>query len=327
MYVQAIFKNKLNKMKTLIILSHPDLEQSIANKNIIKHLQKDTDNIEVRHLDKLYPNFNIDIEAEQNALLSADIIIFQYPFYWYSSPASLKQWMDKVLSFGFAHGVGGDKLKGKHFLLSVTLGGPIESYTPLGYNRFALDEFVKPIQQTAYMTEMIYHGAIFSNRNAYVEGIFNSKSEVKENAKNHASQVIDFIETLRHGNADKIEPFIKKWFEHFDQLDENTFFLQYVSPDLKMKMPFNDEFIGHDGFNNWYTEAKNNFIGLIAHHLSNIEIIETSTNYFEITFDVRFVAQTKENKLDMLLKEKWQLAWDMTTNRPIISQYYVNEIQ
>ncbi|UUF12442.1 MULTISPECIES: NAD(P)H-dependent oxidoreductase [Flavobacterium] len=314
-------------MKTLIVLSHPDLEQSIANKNIIRHLQEDVKNIEIRHLEKLYPDFTIDVQAEKNALLSADIIIFQYPFYWYSSPAALKQWIDKVLTFGFAYGAGGDKLKGKHFLLSVTLGGPTESYTPLGYNKFTLDEFIKPIQQTAYLTEMIYHGLIHSNRNVYVEGMLNSKSEIKENAKNHAGQIGVFIETLRKGNTHKIEPFMEKWFEHFDQLEENGFFLQYLSSDLKMKIPDHNEFIGHDGFNKWYTEAKNNFIGLTAHHLSNIEITETSKNFFEITFNVRYVAQTKDGNIDIFLKENWQLVWNTTSDRPLISEYLVTQIK
>ena len=66
-------------MNTLVIVSHPNLEGSIANKTIIEHLKKTVPNskIEVRHLEALYPDSEIDVESEQSALLKADLLIFQ----------------------------------------------------------------------------------------------------------------------------------------------------------------------------------------------------------------------------------------------------------
>ena len=67
--------------KTLIILAHPDLDSgSIANKTILDKIEGKT-NIEIRKISQLYPDFNIDIETEQKALLEADNIIFQFPFF------------------------------------------------------------------------------------------------------------------------------------------------------------------------------------------------------------------------------------------------------
>ena len=72
---------------------------------------------------QLYPDFNIDIAAEQDALARADLIIWQHPMQWCSTPPLLKLWMDKVLSHGWAYGHGGTALHGKHLLWAVTTGG------------------------------------------------------------------------------------------------------------------------------------------------------------------------------------------------------------
>lgn len=73
-------------MKTLIISGHPDLSTSVANKVILDELEKALPGAEIRKLDQLYPTANIDVEAEQKALLAADLIVWQFPFWWYSLP-------------------------------------------------------------------------------------------------------------------------------------------------------------------------------------------------------------------------------------------------
>src|SRR5699024_11374121 len=64
----------------------------------------------------------IDVEREQQLLKDNDRVIFQFPFYWYSSPAFLKQWQDEVLTEGFAHGGAQGELAGKEFGLIFMLG-------------------------------------------------------------------------------------------------------------------------------------------------------------------------------------------------------------
>ena len=118
--------------KVVVISGHPDLEKSYTNKVILDELATQVDSIDVRRLDTMYPDYQIDVEAEQKALLNADAIVFQFPYYWYSVPALLKKWIDDVFAFNFAFGPEGDKLKGKQFILSITVGGPEESYGPLG---------------------------------------------------------------------------------------------------------------------------------------------------------------------------------------------------
>ncbi len=55
-----------------------------------------------------------DVKAEQAKLLWADAVIFQFPLWWFSMPAILKGWFERVYALGFAYGVG------EH---SDTLGG------------------------------------------------------------------------------------------------------------------------------------------------------------------------------------------------------------
>jgi len=132
------------------------------------------------------------------------------------------------------------------------------------------------------------------------------------------------MENLNEKKAEKIKAFMTKWFEHFDDLDENSFFLQYLSEDVKMKFPGNDLFIGHEGFSKWFTESKNNLLDKTTHHVSDIQIKETAENQFDITFKVRYIAEMKDNKIDMNIQEDWKLIWNEELDKPLISEYLVS---
>jgi glutathione-regulated potassium-efflux system ancillary protein KefG len=96
------------------------------------------------------------VTTEQRLLAEHDILILHHPFYWYSSPALLKEWLDLVLEVGFAYGQGGTALQGKSFLTVITTGGGLEAYREDGYNRFSIREFLIPFEQTATLCGMIY---------------------------------------------------------------------------------------------------------------------------------------------------------------------------
>ena len=96
-----------------------------------------------------YPRFKIDVETEQDRLLTHDAIIFQFPLFWYSTPALLKEWQDLVLEYGFAYGEGGDRIAGKLFLPVITAGGPQEFYRTGGRNNYSLRDLLRPLEQTA----------------------------------------------------------------------------------------------------------------------------------------------------------------------------------
>jgi len=103
--------------KVLILFAHPDQPMSKVNLRMFE-AAKMLDGITAIDLYGLYPRFKVDIEAEQQRLLAHDLIIFQFPIYWYSTPALLKEWQDLVLEHGFAYGKGGSKLAGKSLLIA-----------------------------------------------------------------------------------------------------------------------------------------------------------------------------------------------------------------
>jgi glutathione-regulated potassium-efflux system ancillary protein KefG len=116
----------------------------------------DSSSILFHDLYERYPDFNIDIKAEQELLESHDIIVWQHPFYWYSIPPLLKQWIDMVLLYGWAYGPGGDALKGKVIFNAMSAGGRESVYAADGRNRFTIREFLAPLDQTARLCQLNY---------------------------------------------------------------------------------------------------------------------------------------------------------------------------
>ncbi len=143
------------KNKILIIFAHPRFERSSNNSALIRNIP-DLPEITFNDLYEKYPDFNIDKEYEQKLLQENRIIIWQHPFYWYSSPALLKQWIDIVLEFGWAYGPGGTALEGKIIFNAITAGGQVKAYVREGRNRYTVNELLVPFDQTAYLCKMIY---------------------------------------------------------------------------------------------------------------------------------------------------------------------------
>jgi len=141
--------------KVLVLFAHPKFEHSEVNQALVKAISG-LENVEIRDLYELYPEFNISIQVEQEVLFEAEVIIWQHPFYWYSCPPLMKQWIDLVLEFGWAYGPGGVYLKNKYILNAITSGGTAETYGPDGKNRFTLKELLQPFEQTAKLCNMNY---------------------------------------------------------------------------------------------------------------------------------------------------------------------------
>ncbi len=150
----------------LVITAHPQLEHSRATRALMQAAARlDPARVEVRDLYALYPDYLIDVAAEQTALARARLLVWLHPVHWYSMPPLLKLWLDEVFSFGWAYGPGGHALKGKDLWLAASTGGPESSYHPEGYNRYFFDAFLHPCEQTAalcgmrWLPPMVVHGA------------------------------------------------------------------------------------------------------------------------------------------------------------------------
>jgi glutathione-regulated potassium-efflux system ancillary protein KefG len=141
--------------KVLILFAHPRFEKSKTNRALLKDIERQ-EGITLNDLYEQYPDFNIDAAREKKLLLAHQIIVWHHPFYMYSAPALLKQWIDLVLEYGWAHGRGGDFLKNKIIFNVLTSGGTREVYAAGGYNRYTIREFLIPFDQTASLCKMIY---------------------------------------------------------------------------------------------------------------------------------------------------------------------------
>ncbi len=136
-----------------VLLAHPSLDRSEVNRpmfDAIRHL----DGVTPVDLYAEYPDFQIDIDREQERLLAHDVIVFQHPLYWYSTPAILKEWQDLVLEHGFAYGREGTALRGKMMLSAISAGGGEAAYRKDGLNRFTISELLRPFEQTAMLCGM-----------------------------------------------------------------------------------------------------------------------------------------------------------------------------
>ena len=140
-------------MRILVLFAHPRLRQSIVQRALLGAISG-LDGITVRDLYAEYPDLMIDARREQSSLLAHDLLVLQHPFYWYSSPAVIKEWLDIVLEEGWAYGTGGDRLHGKFLLNALSTGGPQEAYHGKGRNRFPMRELLAPFDQTAYLCGM-----------------------------------------------------------------------------------------------------------------------------------------------------------------------------
>ena len=116
--------------RIVVLYAHPRGQRSNANRRLIDAAAA-VPGVAVRNLYERYPDFDIDAGAEQQAIQSAELLVFQYPTYWYSPPPLLKLWIDTVLEPGWAYGPGGTALAGKHWWCVTTTGGARAATPPI----------------------------------------------------------------------------------------------------------------------------------------------------------------------------------------------------
>lgn len=131
-----------------LLYAHPYPDRSRANRALLAAVD-DLPGLDLRPLYDWYPDFAIDVEAEQRALSSARLIVLQHPFYWYGVPGLMKHYFDKVLQLGWAYGTANKALAGKTCLWVTTTGAPPSGYASDGMHRRPFAEFVPAIEQTA----------------------------------------------------------------------------------------------------------------------------------------------------------------------------------
>lgn len=135
------------KPNILLLLAHPDFEKSVANKAMIEAIRTlpNLKIVDVAKTDATPANYYADVKA-------ADVIVMQFPIWWASAPACLKEWID-VCMMPFTDDPG---VKGKRFMAACTTGSPSSTYRAGGSNHFTIDELLRPYQMMANYSGMTY---------------------------------------------------------------------------------------------------------------------------------------------------------------------------
>ena len=172
-----------------LIAAHPDWNESRVNRRLLEVARAvaaspgasaTTPRIDIQDLYASYPDYCIDVPAEQARVAAAQLVVLMHPIQWYAMPALQKLWLDDVLTYGWAYGAvssatgdnaaapanaPGTALRGKDLWLVATTGGQEESYHPESYNRYHFDAFLPPYEQTAvlcgmrFLPPLVLHGA------------------------------------------------------------------------------------------------------------------------------------------------------------------------
>ena len=147
----------------LILFAHPALQKSRVNRRLMDAV-RDLDGVTFHDLYEAYPDFHIDVRREQDLLDRHDIIVFQYPLYWFSVPALLKMWEELVLEHKWAYGKEGVALQGKKLMNALSTGGRESLFCREGFNRCTIREYLEPAEQLAricgmeYLPPFVIHG-------------------------------------------------------------------------------------------------------------------------------------------------------------------------
>ena len=182
-------------MKNVLIISgHPDLKSdSFANKIILEDLESLLPTAAFDLLSDLYPDYRIDVEAEQKKLVAADIIVLQFPIFWYSMPSLLAKWMEDVFVHGFSHGTTGKALVHKKLLLSFTTGAPESAYDA----SFPVEAMAERFVRTAGLTGMDYVGFIYTGGVSYsLRADAEKRAEMAAASHAHAQRLVEKIQSL-----------------------------------------------------------------------------------------------------------------------------------
>jgi len=178
--------------KVLILFAHPAMQKSRVNRVLVEAV-RDLPGVTFNDLYERYPELDIDVTREQELLTAHGSIVMQHPFFWYSTPAILKEWQDLVLEHGWAYGHEGNAIRGKVLLSAITTGGREDAYRDGGFNRYTVGQLLAPIDQTAYLCGMDYLSPFV---------VHGTHRMGKDEIRRHAADYRRVIEALRDDRID-----------------------------------------------------------------------------------------------------------------------------
>lgn len=222
-------------MKTLIIVAHPNLDES-RTQQFLQAASIDS-NVQWHALD----NRPLNVAGEQRLLRQADRIIFQFPLYWYSAPASLKNWEDTVLTRAFAYPADGGALIGKQLGLVISLGQPAAHYAAGAPEQFSLSQLTVPYQALAQRLQMTLLPSFIVDQFGYqsetqkMQLLVDYQRYLTQPSLGHFDGEVDWIVTkLAAINAHQNGPEQQRLALIIDQIKQNDATLEGLQDTLTM---------------------------------------------------------------------------------------------
>lgn len=201
-------------MKILVIVAHPNLQQSRVNKRWVAELHQHPDQVTVHELYAAYPEKTIDIEREQTLIAEHDRLVLQFPLQWYSTPSMLKQWLDEVITTAWLFSHGGRAVAGKELIFAISIGGVEESYQAGGLIGYTISELTRPLQALANQISMTmlphftFYGAVQAtdeqieiNAEQYIQHIMNPELDPRIARKRMLEEMQQRIKAAHRTNG------------------------------------------------------------------------------------------------------------------------------
>lgn len=131
----------------IVLLAHPDIRKSTAN----AALSKTAADVEGVQVINIY-DYPVAPDVYRECISRAKTIVYEFPFYWMSSPHLLKQWIDEV----FMEFTQENAVKGKRLMVVTTTGSEEAAYRHDGRNKYTMDEYLRPFEGQANHAGMIW---------------------------------------------------------------------------------------------------------------------------------------------------------------------------
>lgn len=164
----------------LVLLAHPDLAKSKAN----AALSKAAAEIEGVQVVNIY-DYPVTADAYREAVKAAKTIVYEFPFYWMSSPHLLKQWTDEVFMTFVMEGL----IKGKRLLVVTTTGSDEAAYQHGGRNKYTMDEYLRPFEGQANHAEMVWEKPLV----VYGQSVDGAEQTLSEGCKAYKARLEELV--------------------------------------------------------------------------------------------------------------------------------------
>lgn len=143
----------------VVLLAHPDMTRSRMN-TVLAAAAAEVKGVQVINI----YDYPLAADTYREVITRAKAIVYEFPFYWMSSPHLLKQWTDEV----FMAFVGEGLIAGKEFMVVTTTGSEEAAYQHDGRNKYTMEEYLRPFEGQANHAKMQWNTplVVYGDRDA-----------------------------------------------------------------------------------------------------------------------------------------------------------------